>query len=333
MAYNSLEALVYGDGAGGKMTTDIDKGVIRILKDSDFTYKTATIAVPSQTRVGKVVYKKPEILGVQDYDNKTNWKWQIPQASDIEISIDKRKLVRVKLEDFDTSRLGDWKYIVDMVINSIGYAILNDLNAVFYSFLAKAFDPTNGELRPANPDNALVYPNLVKRGVTSEEAREVIYNLQVDYINISRTYSKEAMGIPKSELMLFLDPLVSPNIQKAYWGQPNVLGERVIANGLEKQPLGGGVSYVTDKMIGINLAANQSFNLDYALDTTAFAGFIIHNEAIGFPLNLQKTVLVTDTDDGNPKLITKYQYGIGFIRPNLVVPIYKAKPTAKIKGK
>lgn len=326
MAFESLQALVYGDGAGNKMSLAIKQATLNILMDEGFTYKTAT-PLSVNGNYGKAIYKVPEILGTQMYDAKDQWKWQVPQASDIEIPMDKRKIIRVKLEDFDDSRLGNWNYVISIIINSIGYAILNDLNAMFYVFLANAFDPANGPLTPAGGVGALVMPELVKDGVTEEEAKAMIYKLNREFQKINKTFNKNAMGVKKSDLLMLLDTMADPNIRQAFSNQPNTLSSRWVANNLEGYSLGGGVYYVLDKMIGTNITLNQSFNLDYTINTTAFAGFILHTQALAMPFNFQKAVTITDPEDGNPRLITKYQFGIGWLRPWLAKAIYIATPT------
>lgn len=334
MAYSSFESLFYGDGAGGKMSLDIQKGVLNFIIDSGHTYKTATAYNTSNIHAGKVVFKVPEMLQVQDYDNKTNWKWQTPQAADIEIVLDKRRLSRVELEHFDNSRLGEWEYVITMITNTLGLLVVNDLNASFYNFLAKAFDPTTGEYRPATAAEALVLPELVQDGITPDEAKTVIYKLNREFTKINKTFNKNVIGIPKASLNIFLDPYADTNIRQAFWNQPNSLGERTVAKDLTGHSLGGDVTYFLDKMIGTKIDAGASFNGDYAVDTTKFAGFIIHNEAIAMPFNFEGVFPLTNPETANPRILLKYQFGIGFLRPWLVKPIYLAAPTPKTtKGK
>lgn len=337
MAYSSLPAFIYGDGAGGKMSLSIKMGVMNILSDAGFTFKTATPFGSVNPQSGKVIYKVPEIVQVENYDantnpptaNTANWGWQTPQASDVEVTLDKRKIIRVKLEDFDDARLsGAWSGVVSYIISSIGMIILNDLNGYFYSRLAQDFDPTTGALRPI-PTEAIVLPELVKDGITIDEARTVIYKLQRQFVKVNKTFNKNALGVKKSDLMMILDPYADINIRQAFTNQPNSLSERWVAKDLVGYQLGGEVTYFLDKMIGTNIALGTSFNKDVTIDISKFCGFIIHNQAIAFPFNFQKMQWLPDPEDANPRLIVKYQYGWGYLRPWLIFPIYKTAPTAK----
>lgn len=102
--------------------------------------------------------------------------------------------------------------------------------------------------------------------------------------------------------------------------------EKAIAPDLEGTQIGN-FRYFIDKMLNNNIPAGTSFSKDVALDTSNFIGFVAHNEAIAMPMNYMSTQMVTDPNTGNPKFITKYQFGIGLIRPDLIFGIVKTVPT------
>ena len=80
-------------------------------------------------------------------------------------------------------------------------------------------------------------------------------------------------------------------------------------------------------MLQNNIPLGTSFSADTALDTTNFVGFIAHKEAIAFPINLMTTTQTINPENGNPRFITKYQFGMGILRPDLIVALRKKTPS------
>lgn len=322
-ALQGISGMDMGDGtSGGKIALDLKTRVLRILFDGGFSYLTATIADPRQVNAGTVSYQIPEILQAEDYQTGAT-DFQKLNSGLVQVNIDTRRTVKYTYETFDYSRLGDMSYVVGVIANSVAMTIQNDLNAHFWTKIAEQFTKTSGPLK----DQTVIIPELVVQTTTSDQAKEAIQKLQWKTTEISKTYSKLAMGVPKSELMVFLDPFADIIIRKAYWNQPNSLGKRVIAKDLVGYELGGGVNYYLDKMLGSKIDATKSFSKDKTLDLTPYVGFIIHNEAVAMPFNLNSMIQVTDTTNGNPKFIAKYQFGFGIIRPWLVFAITKVSHT------
>lgn len=313
------------DGKGGNTPLDLRKSIVRWLSTRGFSYKLATPIDPSQANAGSVTYRIPEIVQVEDYtqQGQDGGRFQGIAAGDITITIDIRRWAGIEYEEFDYSRLGDMSYIVSSAISSLGLAIEKDLNAHFWTFLADAFNPQTGTMRTQN----IVLPELVKDNPNVDEVKGALYKLQRFLATKQKTHNKLAMGIPKAEFMVFLDPIADINIRHTYYNQPNALAERVIAKDLVGTQLGGGLFYYVDDMLGNSIAAGTSFSKDKALDTTAFPGFIIHNEAIAMPMNLKSVKTVVNPQTGNTRLLCKYQFGIGFVRPWLCFSITNVPPT------
>lgn len=318
-----ISGMQMGDGSGGKIALDLKTRVLRILYDSNFSYLTATIANPRQVNAGSVSYQIPEILQAENYLTGAS-DFQTLQSGIVEVHIKTRRTVKYTYETFDQSRLGDMAGVIGMIANSVAMSIQNDLNLHFWNGVAEQFKKTTGTLRK----QSIQLPNLTKKTATIDEIKTAVKELQWKTTEISKTFSKLAIGVPKSELMIFLDPFADINIRQMYYNQPNSLGHRVVANNLEMIQLGGGVSYTLDKMLGSNIGANTSFSKDVALDLTDYVGFIIHNEAIAMPFNLNSMVSVIDQTNGNPRMIAKYQFGFGIIRPWLVYAITKTDRSA-----
>lgn len=319
-----ISGMQMGDGKGGNIALDLKTRVLRIISDSGFSYLTATIADPRQLNAGSVSYQIPEILQAEDYGTGTT-DFQKLNSNIVEVPVNIRRTVKYKYETFDQSRLGDMEYVIGVIANSVALSIQNDLNLHFWLNLAPQFNKTTGSLRA----QSVAIPALTTKTTTSDAAKDAIQELQWKTTEISKTFSKLAMGVPKSELMLFLDPFADIIIRKAYWNQPNSLGQRVIAKDLVGYELGGGITYFLDKMLGTKIDAGTSFSKDKTLDLSGYIGFIIHNEAIAMPFNLNSMVQVIDTTDGNPKFIAKYQFGFGIIRPWLIYAITKEDHTTR----
>lgn len=318
-----ISGIQIGDGSSGKVALAIQTGVLRILKeDGSFAYKTATIMNKGQVKAGSVTYQIPELVQAEDYGTGTS-AFQTLNSGLVTIPINTRRTIKYTYETFDASRLGDMEYLIGIIAQSISTTILYDLNAHFFAFLAEKFDLANGALRAQN----ITLPNLVQEGKTSEEIRDSIYKLQRLTVQISKKFHKNQYGVAKSELMVFLDPMADVNIRQAYWNQPNSLGERVVAKDLVGTQLGGGIYYYLDSLLGNKIDKGTAFSKDKDLDTTKFVGFVIHNEAIAMPFNLQSINQVIDQDNANPRFIAKYQFGTGMLRPHLVYSITTETPT------
>lgn len=320
-----ISGMQIGDAStvgSGNIALDIQTRVLRILFDGGFAYQTATIANPAQINAGSVSYQIPEILYAEDYGTGTT-AFQKLNSGLVEVPINIRRVVKYTYEQFDQSRLGDMAYVITVIADSVAMTIQNDLNLHFWKGISDQFKDTTGALRTQYINLA----NLTNKACTIDQAREAIKELQWKVTEISKTFSKLAMGVPKSELMVYLDPFADINIRFAYWNQPNKLGERVVAKDLVGTQIGNGIYYYTDKLLGTNITANSSFSKDTVADLTKFVGFIIHNEAVAMPFNFNSMTQVVDQDNANPRFIAKYQFGFGIIRPWLVYAITNAAIT------
>lgn len=320
-----ISGMQIGDAStvsSGNIALDIQTRVLRILFDGGFAYQTASIANPAQINAGSVSYQIPEILYAEDYGTGTT-QFQKLNSGLVEVPINIRRVVKYTYEQFDQARLGDMAYVISVIADSVAMTIQNDLNLHFWKNIADQFKDTTGPLRTQYINLA----NLTNKACTIDQAREAIKELQWKVTEISKTFSKLAMGVPKSELMVYLDPFADINIRFAYWNQPNKLGERVIAPDLVGTQIGNGIYYYTDKLLGTNITANSSFSKDTTVDLTKFVGFIIHNEAVAMPFNFNSMTQVVDQDNANPRFIAKYQFGFGIIRPWLVYAITNAAIT------
>lgn len=316
----------------GAVALDLKQRILRILTDNyNMAYRTATIADIGEINAGSVSYQVPEILQASNYGDGSSGNFQKLNSSLVTININIRRRINYTYEQFDYSRLGTSAGVVGVIAASVASSIQNDLNSHFWNYLKELFDLTNGTLRTQNftlptgllPDLSNIAGYTVP---TAEEVKAFILRLQLLGTKISKTYNMNALGINKAEMMLYLAPEMDSVIRLAYYNQPNGLAERQIAKDLVGYQLGGGLYYYLDKMLGNSIPVNTSFSEDTALDLTKFAGFYVHNEAVAMPFNFMSSQIVTDQENGNPRFINKYQFGIGVLRPSLIYSITTEAP-------
>ena len=79
-----------------------------------------------------------------------------------------------------------------------------------------------------------------------------------------------------------------------------------------------GLTLLVDNFINFSLPKGYSFNGDYAM-SLKMLGYIIHREAVAFPIGLNTVVGVINPNNGNMRYIAKYCFGSGIIRPELLI--------------
>lgn len=324
-----ISAINIGDGtANGHAALAIQDRVLKILYETSFTYKTATVRDAAQIHAGSVSYQVPQIVSATAYGDGTTG-FQKLNSGLITVPIDIRRTVKYSYETFDASRLGPWEdSVLGMIASTVALSIENDLNANFWKFIVEQFDLTKGTLRMQN----LTLPILDASNITAipsiDDIKTAIFRIQLQAIKLNKTYNKEVLRVPKEELMIYFDPLVDAVIRQAYWNQPNDLGNRVVAKDLVGKEFGAGLWYYLEPMLNNSIPKGTSFADDYDLTTTGFLGFIIHNEAVAMPFNFNSMNMVIDPVNANPKFIAKYQFGLGLLRSGLIYSITKTAPTA-----
>lgn len=324
-----IQGMNIGDGTGGKVALSIDKMVLRILSDSILTYAMATIRNPGQVKAGTVSYYRPEIVGAKDYGSGTS-AFDNVNVGLVNINIDTRRNVKREYETFDVERLQESDYIIGMVSTGIAMAIQADLNGAFLDFLVKKFDDNTGDATLKTQKIVLNHVCEENPDMTPEEARKDYLKLQYAYNKIFQTFDKNKIGVPKAEILAFVAPNVDTGLTNAFWNQPNAIGEYVVNKTLALKQLGN-LKYHVDNMLGINIPAGSSFNNDKDLDFSKNFGFLLHNEAVAMPINVEQIINVLNPDNGNPRFIAKYQYGIGILRPKLIYKIVSANTKSKSK--
>lgn len=314
-----ISGLQWGDGAGGNVALSIHTEVLRILRSNKLSYMSATLRNPGQVQAGTASYYVPEIVQTNYYGAAGSSGFSIPQTGLISFNLDKRRDAKWEVEQFDIARLQDSTYVLSVIAAGLAGAIQTDLNAEYLAFLTTQFK-SDGTLNSQTVEIPTLWKTDVN--VTPEECRKDYLLLQQQVMKFTKKFNKQMLGLERNEVFAVLSYEADINLRNAFWNQPNELGRKVIEETLEGQQLGL-LKYFTDPMLQNNIAQGTSFSKDTGLDTTNFVGFIAHKEAIAFPINLMTTTQTINPDNGNPRFITKYQFGMGILRPDLIVALKK----------
>ena len=318
-----ISGLQWGDGKSGNVALSIHTEVLRILRSNKLSYMSATLRNPGQVAAGTASYYVPEIVQTNYYGAAGSSTFSVPQTGLISFNLDKRRDAKWEVEQFDISRLQDSTYVLSIIAAGLAGAIQTDLNAEYLAFLTTQF-ATGGTLQ----NQVVEVPTLWNTdvNVTPEACRKDFLLLQHKVIEFTKKFNKQMLGLERNEVFAVLSYEADINLRNAFWNQPNELGRKVIEETLEGQQLGL-LKYFTDPMLQNNITAGTSFSKDTALNTQDFVGFIAHREAIAFPINLMTTTQTINPDNGNPRFITKYQFGMGILRPDLIVALKKTGGT------
>ena len=312
-----ISGLAMGDGTGNKIALSINTQVLEILSNDKLSYLTATITNPAQVKNGTVSYYVPEIIGSGDYGNAGEGvQFTEPAAGLVSINIDKRRQNKYEVETFDISRLNESGYILGVVAAGIARAIQADLNAEYLTFIVSQFK-TGGNLQTQVLELAKVGKG--DPALTPEESRVDYNRVQLQIAKFQKMFDKRMLGVGVNEIYGVLSVEADIDLRNAFWNQPNTLGNFVIKETLEGVKLGN-LNYFVDVMLNNTIGAGTSFS-DKQLQTAGLVGLIMHREAVGMPINIQQTMQTINPENGNLRFITKYQFGIGILRPKLIYAI------------
>ena len=315
-----ISGLAMGDGDTGKIALSINTQVLEILSNDKLSYLTATITNPAQVKNGTVSYYVPEIIGSGDYGNAGEGvQFTEPAAGLVSINIDKRRQNKYEVETYDISRLNESGYIIGVVAAGIARAIQADLNAEYLTFIVSQFKNGTGTLALAGQILDLDNVGKGNPALTPEQSRVDYNRIQLQIAKFQKMFDKRMLGVGVNEIYGVLSVEADIDLRNAFWNQPNTLGNFVIKETLEGVKLGN-LNYFVDVMLNNNITANSSFS-DKELQTTGLVGLIMHREAVGMPINIQQTMQTINPENGNLRFITKYQFGIGILRPKLIYAI------------
>ena len=315
-----ISGLAMGDGTGNKIALSINTQVLEILSNDKLSYLTATITNPAQVKNGTVSYYVPEIIGSGEYGTAgEGTTFTEPAAGLVSINIDKRRQNKYEVETYDISRLNESGYILGVVAAGIARAIQADLNAEYLTFIVSQFKNGTGTLALAGQILELAEVGKGNPALTPEQSRVDYNRIQLQIAKFQKMFDKRMLGVGVNEIYGVLSVEADIDLRNAFWNQPNTLGNFVIKETLEGVKLGN-LNYFVDVMLNNTIAAGTSFS-DKQLQTAGLVGLIMHREAVGMPINIQQTMQTINPENGNLRFITKYQFGIGILRPKLIYAI------------
>ena len=315
-----ISGLAMGDGDTGKIALSINTQVLEILSNDKLSYLTATITNPAQVKNGTVSYYVPEIIGSGDYGTAgEGTNFVEPAAGLVSINIDKRRQNKYEVETYDISRLNESGYILGVVAAGIARAIQADLNAEYLTFIVSQFKNGTGTLALAGQILELDNVGKGNPALTPEQSRVDYNRIQLQIAKFQKMFDKRMLGVGVNEIYGVLSVEADIDLRNAFWNQPNTLGNFVIKETLEGVKLGN-LNYFVDVMLNNTIGAGTSFS-DKQLQTAGLVGLIMHREAVGMPINIQQTMQTINPENGNLRFITKYQFGIGILRPKLIYAI------------
>ena len=315
-----ISGLAMRDGTGNKIALSINTQVLEILSNDKLSYLTATITNPAQVKNGTVSYYVPEIIGSGDYGTAgEGTNFVEPAAGLVSINIDKRRQNKYEVETYDISRLNESGYILGVVAAGIARAIQADLNAEYLTFIVSQFKNGTGTLALAGQILELDNVGKGNPALTPEQSRVDYNRIQLQIAKFQKMFDKRMLGVGVNEIYGVLSVEADIDLRNAFWNQPNTLGNFVIKETLEGVKLGN-LNYFVDVMLNNTIGAGTSFS-DKQLQTAGLVGLIMHREAVGMPINIQQTMQTINPENGNLRFITKYQFGIGILRPKLIYAI------------
>lgn len=321
-----ISGIQVGDGAGGKVALELQKRVLRILSDANFTYLFASYNNPGQTNSGTISYYTPEILASYSYTSTKGGKGtdpQVPQIGLTSVNVDIRRNVRYEVETFDMSRLGEiGNSALDQIAGALALQIQADMNAQFWMKLRNWFAQKGatanvpGTTDPYQVELQYLGSNITYTDQTSNNVYGELFKLNTLYAKIGQTFDKRHIGIDKADMFAIVSPMFDAVAPMAFRNQFEI-GKWQISKTLAGKQIFN-IRYIVENMLDTNVAIGKSFNGDYALNLTNVIGLIAHNEAIAFPMNLNSIIPATNPNNGNVIFIAKYQFGFGILRPNLI---------------
>lgn len=141
--------------------------------------------------------------------------------------------------------------------------------------------------------------------------------------DLCKTITNKYIGVGQGEFFGLVDRTALKNIRLLLTGLNasnsayDMLLKGIGGDTMEKFEFNG-LTLLVDNFINFSLPQGYSFNGDYNMNLTML-GFIIHREAVAFPIGLNTVVGVINPNNGNMRYIAKYCFGSGIIRPELLI--------------
>ena len=217
---------------------DINTYVMRILSNNALSYMIAKglnpIAPSQNGGYGTVSYRKPQILQTHTYSGTANKNVQIPQASLVNVNVDKMAYVIYEPEFFDVQRLNDnSKQILGMIQASFAISVAQTMNMILLTKIVACAKNAPVTLTGTDSVNTIISNSIDLSGKvrvlnhlgktttnpnqpTEEQVFAEYQSLAQDKLDLTRTYTMEMAGVNPDEFFLVLAPQVRLQLQKMY---------------------------------------------------------------------------------------------------------------------
>lgn len=323
---------------------DINTYVMRILSNNALSYMIAkglNPIAPSQAGgYGTVSYRKPQLLQTHTYTGTDNKTIQKPQASLVNINVDKMAYVIYEPEFFDIQRLNDnSKQILGMIQASFAISVAQTMNMILLEKIVACATNTSVTLSGIDSVNTTITNSvnlsaqvreLSCLGKTMDNPNQPTENqvfseyqsIAQDKLNLTRTFTMEMAGVEPNDFFLVLAPQARLQLEKMYRYQL-AHGEKWLA-GDENNITLGSLKIYFDNQLDLKITKGTSFNAMGDLNTNNLIGFLTHKENIILPMFPQLARVVYNQENGNTRFIYRWLYTVDFLRPNLM-KIYKNK--------
>lgn len=312
-----------GDGNGGHVALSIKEQVLTNLRSGSIACYLAARSPYSGDLIGNasIAYRIPLLGQSKDYsvgqtiNTAPSIETQMIHVSDYRTQV-------YELESFDISMIENSTSLQGQIAANLSATIQADLD---YHFLKTIEEYIN-----KHPDKNRYLPELSSRGIPTDEELRFINNwIAVAQNDLCKTISNKYIGINQGDFFGLVDRTALKNIRllltalnssnKAY----DMLLKGIRGDTMETFEFNG-LTMLVDNFINYSLPMGYSFNGDYDMNLKML-GYIIHREAIAFPMGINSVVGVINPNNGNTKFIAKYCFGAGVIRPELLLGFTKEK--------
>lgn len=301
---------------GNASFLDIRFAVLNNLSQGWYSYDMMTAADGEITGVGSVIYRVLHLPQAVEY--KGTISTQNVVIDTVEVKIDDKRSIGYEIEDMDLAQIIAAPSVQAQQAKNVAEAIKADKNAHLFIKL-------NAEFK-ANPERTMYLPELVQEGdMREEEYRSLQKKILVKRTKLANIINKKYINVNATEFFGLIAPiahtnfemlLTTLNISSAAFNLIQ-FGIGGMGNGGTVATLGG-TPFISDPFIGQKIARGDSFNGDYDMDNSEYAGYLLHRTSIAYPSKWGKMQILPNPANLNTMVKAKWFTGFGVLRPELM---------------
>lgn len=277
-------------------------------------YASATVANPQSLHAGIAYFRVPERLLVEDYKKGTGGATQNPKMNLVKVPLDFEKFAKYEWETFDMARLespveGAFEA---KIAGSLGLGMTAQLDAHFLSYAVNLATTLNQKTDMATPFDKYKWDDLQQLALTISDLNADLTG-QVDMTMIGADDDKR-------DTITIAQPKLYSRLARSS-ARGGDISSHTLANGVMIGEMTDGLKIVKHHFLGKNFAktdAKLKLDIDNNYDLSSTLALILHTEAIAMPFALNSLVPVINQENGNPRVIAKYNYGIKAVRESLI---------------